>query len=32
MMDAAGQDTTQASMKLAQWRATEKDFLQANRP
>ena len=26
MMDAAGQDTTQASMKLAQWRATEKDF------
>lgn len=26
MMDAAGQDTTQASMKLAQWRATERDF------
>ena len=26
MMDAAGQDTTQASMKLAQWRSTEKDF------
>lgn len=26
MMDAAGQDTTQASMKLAQWRAAEKDF------
>lgn len=26
MMDAAGQDTTQASMKLAKWRATEKDF------
>lgn len=26
MMNAAGQDTTQASMKLAQWRATEKDF------
>lgn len=26
MMDAAGQDTTQASRKLAQWRATEKDF------
>lgn len=26
MMDAAGQDTTQASMKLAKWRAAEKDF------
>ena len=26
MMDAARQDTTQASMKLAQWRAAEKDF------
>ena len=26
MMDAAGQDTTQASLKLAQWRAAEKDF------
>ena len=26
MMDAAGQDTTQASVKLAQWRAAEKDF------
>ena len=26
MMDAAGQDTTQASMKLVQWRAAEKDF------
>lgn len=26
MMDAAGQDTTQASLKLAQWRSTEKDF------
>lgn len=26
MMDAAGLDTTQASVKLAQWRAAEKDF------
>lgn len=26
MMDAAGQDTTQASLKLAQWRAKERDF------
>ena len=26
MMDAAGQDTTQASLKLAQWRVAEKDF------
>lgn len=26
MMDAAGMDTTQASSKLAQWRAAEKDF------
>lgn len=26
MMDAAGMDTTQASVKLAQWRATERDF------
>ena len=26
MMDAAGQDTEKASMKLAQWRATERDF------
>ena len=26
MMDAAGQDTAQASLKLAQWRAVEKDF------
>lgn len=26
MMDAAGLDTAQASTKLAQWRATEKDF------
>lgn len=26
MMDAAGQDTTQASVKLAQWRVAEKDF------
>lgn len=25
-MDAAGMDTTQASVKLAQWRATERDF------
>lgn len=26
MLDAAGMDTTQASVKLAQWRATERDF------
>ena len=26
MMDAAGQDTEKSSMKLAQWRATERDF------
>ena len=26
MMDAAGQDTEKASVKLAQWRATERDF------